>query len=105
MEASTCIEAEAFALRVTDDSMEPEFAQGCIIIVDPTGPATHGAFVLAEVADEFVFRQLSVNGSSLQLIALNADYPSVCIYSITSSVKGVVTQRAGKRRRYHKRYT
>ena len=32
---TTCIEAEPFALRVTDDSMEPEFAAGCIIIVDP----------------------------------------------------------------------
>lgn len=104
MEASTCIEAEAFALRVTDDSMEPEFAQGCIIIVDPTGPATHGAYVLAEVAGEFIFRQLSSKGSSLQLVALNSNYPSVSINSITS-VKGVVTQRAGKRRRYHKRYT
>ena len=43
---TTCIEAEPFALRVTDDSMEPEFATGCVIIVDPTGVAKDGACLL-----------------------------------------------------------
>ena len=104
MEASTCIEAEAFALRVEDDSMEPEFNKGCIIIVDPTGRASDGAYVLAEVNDAFVFRQLSISDGELTLTALNAAYPSLPIDAVEVVVKGVVTQRAGKRRRYHKRY-
>lgn len=104
MEASTCIEAEAFALRVEDDSMEPEFNKGCIIIVDPTGRASDGAYVLAEVNGAFVFRQLSTRDGELTLTALNPAYPSLPIDAVEVVVKGVVTQRAGKRRRYHKRY-
>ena len=84
--------------------MEPEFAKGCIIIVDPTGRPTDGAYVLAEIDNEFTFRQLSMTGGSLKLISPNPAYPEIPIESIAAVVKGVVTQRAGKRRHYHKRY-
>ena len=104
MEPTTCIEAEPFALMVEDDSMEPEFAKGCVIIVDPTGRATHGAYVIAEINAKFTFRQLSNKDNKCVLIPLNPRYPEIPIESITSMVKGVVTQRAGKRRTYHKRY-
>ena len=104
MQPTTCIEAEPYALRVQDDSMEPEFAKGCIIIVDPTGRATDGAYVLAEIDGRFVFRRLSKTDESYTLTSLNPGYPPIPIESITAAVKGVVTQRAGKRRHYHKRY-
>lgn len=104
MEPTTCTAAETFALRVEDDSMEPEFANGCIIIVDPTGRATDGAYVLAEVDGMFTFRKLSVSGDSARLTPLNPLYPDILIDAVTPTVKGVVTQRAGKRRHYHKRY-
>ena len=94
---------------VRDDSMEPEFAQGCIIIVDPTGRASEGAFVVAEVNETLTFGQLSLRGDQYLLTPLNPAYPDILIESVATSVKGVVTQRvvtqrAGKRRRYHKRY-
>ena len=101
---TTCIEAEPFALRVTDDSMEPEFAPGCIIIVDPTGVAKDGAFVLAELDGEYIFRRLERTGEGDRLVALNDGYPPVALVSGLESVRGVVVQRAGARRRYHKRY-
>ena len=104
MQPSTCTEAETFALMVRDDSMEPEFAQGCIIIVDPTGRASEGAFVVAEVNETLTFGQLSLRGDQYLLTPLNPAYPDILIESVATSVKGVVTQRAGKRRRYHKRY-
>ena len=101
---TTCIEAEPFALRVTDDSMEPEFADGCIIIVDPTGVAKHGAFVLAEMDGAYIFRRLERTDEGDSLVALNAGYPPVALTAGLASVRGVVVQRAGARRRYHKRY-
>ena len=101
---ATCIEAESFALRVVDDSMEPEFAAGCIIIVDPTGVARDGAFVLAEVDGEYVFRMLRRTDAGDRLVALNGDHPPVTLAAGLASVRGVVVQRAGARRRYHKRY-
>ena len=101
---TTCIEAEPFALRVTDDSMEPEFAAGCIIIVDPTGVARDGAFVLAEIGGEYIFRRLDRNCVGDQLVALNDGYPPVALAHGLEPVRGVVVQRAGARRSYHKRY-
>ena len=118
---ATCIEAEPFALRVVDDSMAPEFAPGCVIIIDPTGLATDGAFVLAEVDGEYIFRQLRRTEEGDRLVALNDSYPAIPLAGASAiarsgtaerphlrsppaSVRGVVVQRAGKRRRYHKRY-
>ena len=101
---TTCIEAEPFALRVVDDSMEPEFAPGCIIIVDPTGVAKHGAFVLAEVDGEYIFRRLQRADEGDRLEALNHRYPPIPIAAGLESIRGVVVQRAGARRSYHKRY-
>ena len=101
---TTCIEAEPFALRVTDDSMEPEFAAGCIIIVDPTGVAKDGAFVLAEIDGEYLFRKLERTGEGDRLVALTGGYAPIALATGLASVRGVVVQRAGARRRYHKRY-
>lgn len=104
MESRTCIEAEPFALRVEDDSMGPEFFPGCVIIVDPTGRATDGAFVLAEHDGGYVFRQLRIDGEEISLQPLNADYPVIRSPAGLAAVKGVIVQRAGTRRRDHKRY-
>ena len=101
---TTCIEAEPFALRVTDDSMEPEFATGCVIIVDPTGVAKDGAFVLAEIDGEYIFRKLERTRQGDRLVALKDGYPPVALAAGLASVRGVVVQRAGARRGYHKRY-
>ncbi len=105
MQPSTCTEAETFALMVRDDSMEPEFAKGCIIIVDPTGRATDGAYVVAEIDETLTFRQLSKRGDKFVLVSLNPRYPEIPTESLTAEIRGVVTQRAGRRRRYHKHYT
>ena len=101
---TTCIEAEPFALRVTDDSMEPEFAAGCIIIVDPTGVARDGAFVLAEIEGEYIFRRLERTDGGERLVALDDGYPTIELADGLGPVRGVVVQRAGARRKYHKRY-
>jgi len=128
LEPSTCTEAETFALRVLDDSMQPEFRRGCIIIVDPTGHAKDGSYVLAkcesgntqnpkadkdpstaddatELLDDYVFRQLKkLDTDNWQLAALNPDYDSMAVSADMKSIVGVIVQRAGTRRRYHKRY-
>jgi DNA polymerase V len=119
---STCTEAETFVLRVLDDSMEPEFRKGCIIVIDPTGHATEGSYVLARssasaendapsdddqatLLESFLFRQLrSTEQQTWQLCALNDTYTAEATATDLSSILGVIVQRAGTRRRYHKRY-
>lgn len=100
----TCVEAEPFALRVLDESMEPEFAQGCVIIIDPTGVAKDGAYVLAELEGEYIFRQLRGEDGAWRLVALDGEHPEAALPQGLAAVKGVVVQRSGTRRSYHKRY-
>jgi SOS-response transcriptional repressor LexA len=83
--------------------MPPEFEAGMIIIVDPTGLATDGAYVVAEHDGEYIFRQLAIDGGRYLLRPLNPDYDEMEISSLRAVV-GVVTQRAGTRRKYHKHY-
>ena len=100
----TCVEAEPFALQVLDDSMEPEFARGCVVIIDPTGVASDGAFVVVELGGGLVLRQLSRGDAEMRLLALNRRYSSELLSAGIAAIKGVVVQRAGRRRREHKRY-
>lgn len=101
---SSCSESEPFALQALDDSMEPEFATGCVIIIDPTGLANDGAYVFAkDNADEYIFRQLRIIDERYYLAPLNDLYETFEIKGITQ-IEGVITQRAGKKRSYHKNY-
>lgn len=102
-EGSSCSESEPFALQVIDRSMEPEFEQGCIIIIDPTGLIRDGAFVFAkDNQDEYIFRRLRIIAGRYQLEALQSGYESFEIRP--EQIQGIITQRAGKRRSYHKWY-
>ncbi|MGE5241262.1 MAG: S24 family peptidase [Bacteroidota bacterium] len=98
-----CAEAEPYALRVIGDSMAPEFLDGHIIIVDPAMPPQHGAYVVIDYQGETTFRQLVVEDGRKFIKALNDAYPAVELVG-QYSVRGVVVQRAGRRRKEHKHY-
>lgn len=99
-----CGGGESFALTVLGDSMEPEFAEGEIIIVEPEGLAKDGSYVLAFHDGEWIFRQLAKNDSQWLLRPLNRSYEGVAIPDL-SAVKGVIIQKAKPgRRRASKRY-
>lgn len=103
-DAGSCSESEPFALQVIDDSMEPEFAKGCIIIIDPTGIVRDGVYVFAkDLKDEYIFRRLRLQDERYTLEPLNPAYESFDISGL-DQIEGVITQRAGRRRSYHKRY-
>ena len=104
MAPRTCVEAEPYALRVTDDSMLPEFRSGQIVIVDPTGHARDGAYVVASVGDELYLRRLAIDETGPRLEAEASGFPAQPLANGLSDVRGVVVQRAGARRREHKRY-
>lgn len=101
---SSCSEAEPFALRVIGDSMEPEFRDGCVIIVDPTGVARAGAYVIAQQGEELIFRQLAEREGVFYLAALNPAYPDLPLASGVQDVRGVIVQQAGRRRSERKFY-
>lgn len=90
---------------VLGDSMLPEFANGEIVVVEPEGLATDGAYVLAHVDGEWMLRQLVRDDAGWSLRALNPAYPRVLIADL-SPVRGVVIQKARPGcRRASKRYS
>ena len=102
-EISSCADAEPYALRVIGDSMEPEFLDGHILIVDPAMPPQHGAYVIIDYQGETTFRQFIVENGRKYLKALNSAYPAAELVE-NYSVRGVVVQRASRRRKDHKHY-
>jgi SOS-response transcriptional repressor LexA len=104
VDSTGCAAAEPFALRVLGDMMEPEFEHGCIIVVDPEGLVKDGCFVVAYHNDEFFFRQLVIEGERYLLKCLNHAYAEVVEIAGLSAIHGVVSQKAGTRRKDRKRY-
>lgn len=64
-----------FAVRVRGVSMEPKFADGDVIFVDPDVPAIHGKRVIAQLDGEMVFRELVLDGDRRFLTMLNNNFP------------------------------
>ncbi|WP_235961408.1 XRE family transcriptional regulator [Spirabiliibacterium mucosae] len=71
----------SFALRIKGDSMEPEFKEGDVIIIDPNVTPLPGEFVVAKNgSEEATFKKYKADGTDdngnnhFQLIPLNDDY-------------------------------
>ena len=92
-----CAANEPFALRVLGDSMLPEFAEGAVIIIDPAGAIRDGCYVMAEVDNEYIFRQLRIVEDKYYLQPLNDLYDTVEIPG-QNVIQGVITQKAGDRK-------
>jgi len=97
-EASNCASAEPYALMVLGDSMMPEFEEGEIIVVEPSGLVKDGSYVVAFVNDEYIFRQLVQTPDGWMLKPLNPLYENIPVADIDVA-KGVVImkKRPGKR--------
>jgi len=98
-----CSALEPYALRVLGDSMEPEFADGCVIIVDPGYVPRDGSYVIVEFAGDVFFRQLVFDGERRFLKPLNPKYGG---FELTAPyrVRGGVVQQAGRRRAQRRHY-
>ena len=105
MEASSCSKAEPFALQVLGDSMQPEFMDGVVIVVDPEGILRDGCYIVAlDKTQEYTLRQYRLNDDKHYLVPLNDLYETEEFSGDKSSIKGVVVQQAGKRRKDRKFY-
>ena len=103
MTQESCSALEPYALRVVGDSMEPEFTDGCVIIVDPGYVPRDGSYVIVEYAGDVFFRQLVFDGERRFLKPLNPNYGS---FELTPpyTIRGGVVQRSGRRRSERKHY-
>jgi DNA polymerase V len=88
-----CSSDECFALQVLGSSMEPEFMEGDIVIVEPEGLVKDGCFVVAYRQQEWIFRQLFVSSDGWILRALNPVFGEYKIKDL-SQIVGVIIQKA-----------
>ena len=72
-----------FALRITGDSMEPDFKEGDVVIVDPEIEPHPGEFVVGKNGEHEAtfkkYRPIGRNDGSqeFELVPLNNDYPTM----------------------------
>ncbi len=103
MADSSCSALEPYALRVLGDSMEPEFTDGCVVIIDPGYAPRNGSYLVVEFAGDVFFRQLVIDGERRFLKPLNPKYGG---FELTPPYRilGGVVQRAGRRRSQRRHY-
>ena len=88
--------AQCFALTVKDNSMNPEYLDGDILVINPYIQPTSGDLVIAcnEVESKATFkkyRERYENGQMyFELVPLNPDFPILSSRDIPFKIKGVL---------------
>ena len=78
--------------------MSPEFSENCIIIVDPSMPIHHEAYVIIDFNDELYFRQyFEVNGGKI-LKCLNSSYDDIELNN-DFDVRGCIIQQKQRKQK------
>lgn len=90
--SSPCENKEPYALMVLGDSMEPEFKEGDVIVIEPGHPVVDGSYVIAHHNNDYIFRKLRVIGERFYLEPENHAYSAEQIDSL-DQIKGVITQK------------
>ncbi len=99
-----CSYNELYALQVLDDSMEPEFPQNCVIVIEPSQRCASGAYVVITVGEERWFRQWREEpGQPPRLLPLNSAYYPIELHDKVWQIEGVIVQRNFKRKSKHYR--
>ena len=103
--ATGCSMHEPYPLQVLGDSMEPEFPDRCVILIEPTEACRSGMYVFVEVEGVRWFRQYVRDEQGReQLLALNDLYPEIDLTGLQWKVLGVVIQRNVRRKVKHYKY-
>ena len=69
--------SEPYALQNIGDMMSPEFSENCILIIDPSLPIHHKAYVIINFNDELYFRQYFEENGRKILRCLNSSYSEI----------------------------
>ena len=102
----SCSETEPFALQVLGDSMEPEFPDKCIIIIEPFERKVPDSYVFVEMEGSKWFRQYKVDDNGREyLFACNDTYPEIDLKDLNWKILGIIRQRNIRRQVKHYSYT
>ncbi|SMB88012.1 SOS-response transcriptional repressor LexA (RecA-mediated autopeptidase) [Pasteurella testudinis DSM 23072] len=100
------VSEDSFALTIKGDSMEPEFYEGDIVIVDPNIKPIAGEFVVAVNGEyEATFKKYRVVGTDdlwreqFELVPLNSDYPVKSSLNEEIRIVGTMVEHRSYRRK------
>lgn len=103
-ELSSCSSKEPFALQVLGNSMEPEFPDKCMIIIEPSDWCQSGMYIMVMVEGVRWFRQYIKDADGERLVALNEIYPEIPLQDLDWKPEGIIMQRNIKRKVKHYKY-
>lgn len=101
-EGAGCEDKEPYVLMVLGDSMEPEFNEGDVVVIEPGANYRDGSYVIAHHNEEYIFRQLRVINDRFYLTPLNPNYVSEQL-SGPDAIKGVITQKKTPGNRHNRK--
>ena len=99
--ASCATNSEPYALQNIGDMMSPEFSENCIIVVDPSIPIHHNAFVIVNFEDDLYFRQYIEEKGKKILRCLNTGYEDIELNNIFEVRGCIVQQKQRKQKSLH----
>jgi SOS-response transcriptional repressor LexA len=100
-QATCATNSEPYALQNIGDMMSPEFSESCIVIVDPSMPIHHEAYVVVNFEDELYFRQYIEETHKKILRCLNSDYEDIVLGNIFEVRGCIVQQKQRKQKSLH----
>ena len=93
--------SEPYALQNIGDMMSPEFSENCIIIIDPSMPVHHKAYVIIDLNDELYFRQYFEENGRKFLRCLNSSYAEIELNNIFEVRGCIIQQKQRKQKSLH----
>ena len=96
---STCAtNSEPYALQNIGDMMSPEFTENCIIIIDPSMPIHHNAFVIIDFENDLYFRQYIELDNKKLLRCINSKYEDIMLNN-NFEVRGCIVQQKQRKKK------
>ena len=96
--SSCSTNSEPYALQNIGDMMSPEFSENCIIIVDPSMPIHHMAYVVINFEDNLYFRQYIELDNKKLLSCINSKYEDIELNN-KFEVRGCIVQQKQRKQK------
>ena len=93
--------SEPYALQNIGDMMSPEFSENCILIIDPSMPLHHKAYVIIDFNDELYFRQFFEENGRKVMRCLNSSYAEIGLNNNFEFRGCIIQQKQRKQKSLH----
>ena len=97
-QSSCATNSEPYALQNIGDMMSPEFTENCIIIIDPSMPIHHNAFVIIDFENDLYFRQYIELDNKKLLRCINSKYEDIVLNN-NFEVRGCIVQQKQRKQK------